>query len=214
MDVAPASMAGAVLGTLTAHGRRGLYFEADVSNEESVNKAIGEVIREFGGVDVLVNNAGIVHEALVEDLDAKDWDRVLAVNLRGTFLCTRAVLPGMLKQGGGRIINIASQLGQIGGSTMAPYSASKAGVIGFTRALAREVSDRHVLVNAIAPGPVETAMLESESADWKRKKLADLPIGRFASVAEIVPTAVFLASDESTYYAGQTLGPNGGDVML
>jgi NAD(P)-dependent dehydrogenase (short-subunit alcohol dehydrogenase family) len=214
MDVAPASLAGAVLGTLTAHGRRGLYFEADVSNEESVNKAIGEVIREFGGVDVLVNNAGIVHEALVEDLDAKDWDRVLAVNLRGTFLCTRAVLPGMLKQGGGRIINIASQLGQIGGSTMAPYSASKAGVIGFTRALAREVSDRHVLVNAIAPGPVETAMLESESADWKRKKLADLPIGRFASVAEIVPTAVFLASDESTYYAGQTLGPNGGDVML
>jgi NAD(P)-dependent dehydrogenase (short-subunit alcohol dehydrogenase family) len=214
MDVAPASMAGALLGTLTAHGRRGLYFEADVSNEESVNKAIGEVIREFGGVDVLVNNAGIVHEALVEDLDAKDWDRVLAVNLRGTFLCTRAVLPGMLKQGGGRIINIASQLGQIGGSTMAPYSASKAGVIGFTRALAREVSDRHVLVNAIAPGPVETAMLESESADWKRKKLADLPIGRFASVAEIVPTAVFLASDESTYYAGQTLGPNGGDVML
>jgi len=214
MDVAPASAAGAVLKALTAHGRRGLYLEADVSNEESVNNAIGEVIREFGGVDVLVNNAGIVHEALVEDLDAKDWDRVLAVNLRGTFLCTRAVLPGMLKQGGGRIINIASQLGQIGGSTMAPYSASKAGVIGFTRALAREVSDRHVLVNAIAPGPVETAMLESESADWKRKKLADLPIGRFASVAEIVPTAVFLASDESTYYAGQTLGPNGGDVML
>jgi NAD(P)-dependent dehydrogenase (short-subunit alcohol dehydrogenase family) len=214
MDVAPASTAGAVVEALTAHGRRGLYFEADVSNEESVNHAIGEVIRQLGGVDVLVNNAGIVHEALVEDLDARDWDRVLAVNLRGTFLCTRAVLPGMLKQGGGRIINIASQLGQIGGSTMAPYSASKAGVIGFTRALAREVSDRHVLVNAIAPGPVETAMLESESADWKRKKLADLPIGRFASVAEIVPTAVFLASDESTYYVGQTLGPNGGDVML
>ncbi len=120
----------------------------------------------------------------------------------------------MLKRGGGRVINIASQLGQIGGSTMAPYSASKAGVIGFTRALAREVSARHVLVNAIAPGPVETAMLESESAEWKREKLANLPIGRFASVAEIVPTAVFLASDESTYYAGQTLGPNGGDVML
>jgi 3-oxoacyl-[acyl-carrier protein] reductase len=214
LDVAPASAAGAVLDAVAAHGRRGLYIETDVSDRAAVEKAVGDVIRAFGGVDVLVNNAGIVHEALVENLDVDDWDRVLAVNLRGTFLCTRSVLPGMLEQGGGRIINIASQLGQIGGTTMAPYSASKAAVIGFTRALAREVSARNVLVNAIAPGPVETAMLDSESADWKRAKLAELPIGRFASVAEIVPTAIFLASDDSTYYAGQTLGPNGGDVML
>lgn len=213
-DVGAASAAEAVVNAIEAQGRRALYLQCDVSDWAAVETAVGEVVRELGGVDVLVNNAGIVHEALVEDLDPDDWDRVIAVNLRGTFLCTRAVLPQLLRQGGGRIINIASQLGQIGGSTMAAYSASKAGVIGLTRSLAREVSARNVLVNAIAPGPVETAMLESESEDWKRAKLASLPIGRFASVAEIVPTAVFLASDDSTYYTGQTLGPNGGDVML
>ena len=213
-DVGAASAAEAVVNAIEAQGRHAFYLQCDVSDWAAVETAVGEVVRELGGVDVLVNNAGIVHEALVEDLDPDDWDRVIAVNLRGTFLCTRAVLPQLLRQGGGRIINIASQLGQIGGSTMAAYSASKAGVIGLTRSLAREVSSRNVLVNAIAPGPVETAMLESESEDWKRAKLASLPIGRFASVAEIVPTAVFLASDDSTYYTGQTLGPNGGDVML
>lgn len=212
--MAPAAAAGAVLAAIDALGRRGLYVQADVGDRASVESACSSVLEAFGGVDVLVNNAGIVHEALVEHLDPDDWDRVIAVNLRGTFLCTRAVLPSMLEQGGGRVINMASQLGQIGGATMAPYSASKAAVIGFTRALAREVSSRNVLVNAIAPGPVETAMLESESAEWKQAKLAQLPIGRFASVAEVVPTAVFLASDDSTYYTGQTLGPNGGDVML
>jgi 3-oxoacyl-[acyl-carrier protein] reductase len=213
-DVVGAPAAAPLVNAVEAHGQRALYLQCDVSDRAAVEGAVNEVVGKLGGVDVLVNNAGIVHEALVEDLDPDDWDRVIAVNLRGTFLCTRAVLPHMLRQGGGRIINIASQLGQIGGSTMAAYSASKAGVIGLTRALAREVSVRNVLVNAIAPGPVETAMLASESEDWKRAKLAALPIGRFASVAEIVPTAVFLASDDSTYYTGQTLGPNGGDVML
>jgi 3-oxoacyl-[acyl-carrier protein] reductase len=213
-DVQPEKNSKALLGELGAHGRRCLYVRTDVSVEEEVAAAVETVAAEFGGLDVLVNNAGIVHESLLAELDSADWDRVLATNLRGVFLCTRFVLPHMLKGGGGRIINMASQLGQIGGRTMVPYSASKAGVIGFTRSLAREVARSHVLVNAIAPGPIQTDMLASESEEWKRAKLAELPIGRFGEVSEVVPTAIFLASDDSTYYVGQVLGPNGGDVMF
>jgi 3-oxoacyl-[acyl-carrier protein] reductase len=120
----------------------------------------------------------------------------------------------MLERGSGRIINIASQLGQIGGSEVAHYSASKAGVIGLTKALAREVSHRGVLVNAIAPGPIVTPLLDSETEEWRAAKLAELPMRRFGRVDEVTPTAVMLASADGSYYVGQTLGPNGGDVML
>jgi 3-oxoacyl-[acyl-carrier protein] reductase len=147
-------------------------------------------------------------------MPVSEWDRVLAVNLRGVFICTHHVLPGMLARRRGRIINIASQLGQIGGATMAHYSASKAGVIGFTKALAREVVGANVLVNAIAPGPIETEMLASESTAWRTAKLREIPLGRFAGIGEIVPTALFLASEASRYYVGQVLSPNGGEVML
>ncbi|GAC1523086.1 MAG: hypothetical protein NVS3B14_23500 [Ktedonobacteraceae bacterium] len=172
------------------------------------------VLGEFGHIDILVNNAGIFTQALVEHLPVADWDRVLNVNLRGTFLCTHFVLPHMLKQEWGRIINIASQLGYLGGVEVAHYCASKGGVIAFTKALAREVATRNVLVNGIAPGPIMTDLLASETEEWKAAKLAELPIGRFGEVREVVPTAVFLASDDASYYVGQTLGPNGGDVML
>src|SRR5262249_30647702 len=120
----------------------------------------------------------------------------------------------MLARRSGRIINIASQLGQIGGVEVVHYSASKGGVIAFTKALAREVASRGVLVNAIAPGPIQTPMVESETEEWKNRKLAELPIGRFGSVDEVAPTALLLASADGSYYVGQTLGPNGGDVML
>jgi 3-oxoacyl-[acyl-carrier protein] reductase len=165
-------------------------------------------------VDVLVNNAGVVSEYSVADMPVTEWDRIMSINLRGPFLCTRAVLPGMINQGHGRIINIASQLGQLGGESMAHYSASKAGVIGFTKALAREVSHLNILVNAIAPGPIETEMLASESEAWRQRKLSQLPMRRFGTVQEVAPTAVFLASSDSSYFTGQTLGPNGGDVTL
>jgi 3-oxoacyl-[acyl-carrier protein] reductase len=214
LDVRPESDAASLLEAISKAGRRGLYIQADVSRDADVEHAIQRVIATFGRVDVLVNNAGIVLESLVAEMPIADWDRIMGVNLRGAFLCTRFVLPHMLEQGGGRIINLASQLGQIGGRTMAHYSASKAGVIGFTRALAREVARNNVLVNAIAPGPINTDMLASESEEWKRAKLADLPIGRFGEVDEVVPTAVFLASEDSSYYVGQVLGPNGGDVMF
>ena len=139
---------------------------------------------------------------------------LISVNLRSVFLCTRHVLPHMLERGSGKIINFGSQLGQIGGREMVHYSASKGGVIAFTKALAREVSARGVNVNAICPGPILTDMMKDETDEWREAKLAELPIGRFGEVHEVAPTAVFLASDDSSYYVGQSLGPNGGDVML
>ena len=201
-DLRPEAEAAALLKEIAAAGVRGLYVQADVSDETQVASGVEKVVGALGGIDILVNNAGIVHEALLAELDSADWDRVQGVNLRGVYLCTRYVLPRMLEQGGGRVINMASQLGQIGGRTMVHYSASKAGVIGFTRELAREVARDNILVNAIAPGPINTDMLAGESEEWKRAKLAELPIGRFGEVSEVVPTAVFLASDDASYYVG------------
>lgn len=213
-DQAGRAAAEPVLAEVVAAGRQALFVQTDVSDTRSVAALAAAVQERFGRVDVLVNNAGIFTEALVEVMSVEEWDRVLSTNLRGTFLCTRAFLPGMLERGSGRIINIASQLGQVGGTAVAHYSASKAGVIGLTKALAREVAARGVLVNAIAPGPIETPLLERETEQWRRSKLAELPIGRFGTVDEVTPTAVLLASADGSYYVGQTLGPNGGDVML
>src|SRR5258708_25427740 len=213
-DVATAEQAQPVLDAIRQSGRKALFVRTDVADEQQVRAMVDSVLEAFGHVDILVNNAGIFTQSLVEALSIEDWDRVLNVNLRGTFLCTRYVLPHLLEQGGGRVINIASQLGYLGGREVAHYSASKGGVIAFTKALAREVSTRNVLVNAIAPGPIVTDLLSSEHEEWKAAKLAELPIGRFGEVSEVAPTAVFLASDGASYYVGQTLGPNGGDVML
>jgi 3-oxoacyl-[acyl-carrier protein] reductase len=214
IDVQPAKSSARSLAAIRSLGRKAMYVRADVSDEQQVRQAMENIRESFHHIDVLVNNAGIAHECLVESLDVAEWDRMMAVNLRGVFLCTRFVLPQMLRQGSGRIINIASQQGQIGAPTMAHYSASKAGVIGFTKALAKEVAARNVLVNAIAPGPINTDMLTLHNGELDLARFAALPIARFGSVAEVVPTAVFLASADSTYYVGQTLGPNGGDVVL
>jgi 3-oxoacyl-[acyl-carrier protein] reductase len=213
-DIATNDQASPVLEAIKKAGRRALFVGTDVSVEQQVQSMVETVHSEFGHIDILVNNAGIFTQSLVENLSIADWDKVLGVNLRGTFLCTRFVLPHMLEQGWGRIINIASQLGYIGGQEVAHYSASKGGVIAFTKALAREVATRNILVNAIAPGPILTDLLASETEEWKSSKLAELPIGRFGEVSEVAPTAVFLASNDATYYVGQTLGPNGGDVMM
>ena len=213
-DVLGEDVAGPVLDAIAGAGRRGLLVPCDVSDEASVGEMHTRVTAELGDVDILVNDAGTMGQFLFHELSVAEWDRVMGVNLRGVFLCTRAVIPGMLARGRGKIINVASQLGQIGGVEMVHYSASKAGVIGFTKALAREVSTRGVHVNAIAPGPILTAMMEEETEEWAQRKLAELPMGRFGEVGEVAPTAVFLASDESSYYVGQTLCPNGGDVML
>jgi 3-oxoacyl-[acyl-carrier protein] reductase len=213
-DVLDAAVAEPVLAAVRAAGGRALFVPCDVTDEGQVRAAVDRVESELGGIDVLVNDAGVVGQYAFEELTVAEYDRVMAVNLRGVFLWTRFAIPGMLARGSGSIINVASQLGQIGGAEMVHYSASKAGVIGLTKALAREVSTRGVRVNAIAPGPIETDMLASETREWIERKLAELPIGRFGQVEEVAGTAVFLASDDASYYVGQTLGPNGGDVML
>jgi 3-oxoacyl-[acyl-carrier protein] reductase len=213
-DVLGEDAAAPVLEAIAAAGRRSLLVPTDVSDEQQVSRMVGRVHEEFGEVDVLVNNAGTFSQVFFHELAAAEWDRVMGVNLRGCFLCTRAVLPRMLARGRGKVINVASQLGQIGGTEMVHYSASKAGVIGLTKALAREVSTKGVQINAIAPGPILTEMMAQETDEWAAQKLSELPIGRFGEVQEVAPTAVFLASDESSYYVGQTLCPNGGDVML
>jgi 3-oxoacyl-[acyl-carrier protein] reductase len=208
------SAASPVLSAIEAAGRRSLFVTTDVSDEQQVREMVDAAMTEFGHVDVLVNDAGTVSQVAFDQLEVGEFDRVLGVNLRGTFLCSRFVIPSMLERRSGVIINVASQLGQIGGIEMVHYSASKAGVIGFTKALAREVSTRGIRVNAIAPGPILTDMMAEETEEWAARKLAELPMGRFGEPHEVAPTAVFLASDDSSYYVGQTLCPNGGDVML
>jgi 3-oxoacyl-[acyl-carrier protein] reductase len=213
-DLLAADVAAPVLSSIAASGQRSLLVRTDVSDEQQVRAMVDAAVAEFGQVDILVNDAGTFSQSAFAELEVSEWDRVLAVNLRGVFLCTRFVLPGMLERKRGKIINVASQLGQIGGIEMVHYSASKAGVIGLTKALAREVSTQGVHVNAIAPGPILTEMMAEETEEWAARKLSELPIGRFGEVHEVAPTAVFLASDDSSYYVGQTLCPNGGDVML
>jgi 3-oxoacyl-[acyl-carrier protein] reductase len=192
----------------------GLACGGDVSNEADVAAIVAKAEASFGPVTHLINNAGHVHQGRFTELKVEEFDRMIAVHLRGTFLCTQAVLKGMLARGQGVIVNIASQLGQIGGIELVHYSAAKAGIIGLTKALAREVSAQGVRVNAVAPGPINTPLVRSLSADWQRAKAAELPLGRFGEPEEVAATVAFLCSPAASLFVGQTLGPNSGDVML
>jgi len=206
--------ARAVVAQIEALGQRALAVEADVADEAAVRQMVARVHDAFGRIDILVNNAGIVTLAPVETMDVTLWDETIAIHLRGTFLVTRLVLPGMLERGSGRIINLASQIGQIGRERFAHYAAAKAGIIGFSKSLAREVGPRGVLVNCIAPGPIATGIVPADPTGPTTDYISPLPLRRVGTVDEVAPTAVFLASDAATYYTGQTLGPNGGDVMI
>jgi Dehydrogenases with different specificities (related to short-chain alcohol dehydrogenases) len=186
----------------------------DVSREDDVAAITAFARSAFGDCSVMVNNAGIVHQARFVDLTPADFDRMFAVHVRGAFLCTRAVLPAMLANKRGIVINVASQLGQIGGVELVHYSAAKAAIIGMTKSLAREVSAQGVRVNAVAPGPINTPLVMALSKDWREAKAKELPLGRFGEPDEIAATVSFLASPEASLYVGQTLGPNSGDVML
>jgi len=192
----------------------GLACGGDVSNEADVAAMVAKAEISFGPVTHLINNAGHVHQGRFTELTVEEFDRMIAVHLRGTFLCTQAVLKGMLARGQGVIVNIASQLGQIGGIELVHYSAAKAGIIGLTKALAREVSAQGVRVNAVAPGPINTPLVRRLSADWQRAKAAELPLGRFGEPEEVAATVAFLCSPAASLFVGQTLGPNSGDVML
>jgi len=186
----------------------------DVRDFASVDAAVTGVLTEYGRIDVLVNSAGILTESPLVEMSPQVWQETIDVDLTGVFFCCRSVVPHMVARRSGRVINIASQLGIKGGRGLSHYSAAKAGVIGLTKALALEVAEYGVLVNAVAPGPIETPMVAGISEDWKAAKRAELPLGRFGMPDEIAPTVVLLASDPGgNLYVGQTLGPNSGDVM-
>lgn len=203
-----------VVARIEDSGGRAAAAPGDVSDPEAVQRIVEAAREAFGPPEILVNNAGFLQQKRFVDLSAEDFDRMIAVHLRGTFLCTRAVLPEMLSNGRGIIVNVASQLGQIGSVELSHYSAAKAGIIGLTKSLAREVSAQGVRVNAVAPGPINTELVLGLSEEWRRNKAAELPLGRFGEPWEVAETVSFLVSDGAALYVGQTLGPNSGDVML
>jgi 3-oxoacyl-[acyl-carrier protein] reductase len=188
-------------------------FALDLSSEESIHACAKAVIAQLGKVEILVNNAGITRDTLTLRMKRKDWDDVLATNLTGAFLMTQAVMGSMLKARWGRIINITSVVGQTGQAGQANYAASKAGLIGLTMAVAREVGSRNITVNAVAPGFIETAMTDVLSAELKEGLLKNIPLGRSGSGLDVAHAVKFLASEEAGYITGEVLKVNGGILM-
>jgi len=206
--------AEAVARAIVDAGGQAIALPGDVSREADVEAMIQGAVARFGPCVVLVNNAGFVQQKRFVDLTPEDFDRMFAVHVRGAFLCTSAVLPGMLARKTGCIVNVASQLGQIGGIELVHYSAAKAAIIGMTKSLAREVSATGVRVNAVAPGPINTPLVLGLSQQWRDAKAAELPLGRFGQADEVASVVSFLVSPAASLFVGQTLGPNSGDVML
>lgn len=187
---------------------------ADVGEVSGATAAVDHCLEQYQGIDILVNNAGMLTQARCTDITLEMWEEMMAVDVRSVFLATQRALPAMLAQRWGRVINIASQLGIKGGAELCHYAAAKAAVIGFTKSLALEVSSHNVLVNAIAPGPIETPLIDGINSAWKQAKAAELPLGRFGLAEEVAPVALLLASEPGgNLFVGQTLGPNSGDVM-
>jgi 3-oxoacyl-[acyl-carrier protein] reductase len=203
-----------VCATAASMGRSVTSVQCDVADPEGVKALLAGIEKDFGSIEILVNNAGISGETAFENIELQMFDRMIAVNLRALFQLAQLVAPNMRARRWGRIINIASQLAYKGAPGLVHYCAAKAGVLGLTRALALELAGEGVLVNAIAPGLVDTRLNDSLTPEWRRRKLAHIPLGRLGVAGEIAPTAVLLASADGDYYVGQTLSPNGGDVFL
>jgi 3-oxoacyl-[acyl-carrier protein] reductase len=198
---------------ITAAGGKASAFALDVAEEEQVKPAIKGAIAQFGKIDILVNNAGITRDQLVMRMKRADWDAVLQTNLTSAYLCIQNVIPSMLKQRWGRIINISSVFGQMGQAGQANYAASKAGLIGLTMAIAREVGSRNITCNAIAPGFIETAMTAVLSEELKQSAVKQIPLGRVGTPEDVASAVAFLASDEASYITGHVLNVNGGMLM-
>ncbi|MDQ0155982.1 3-oxoacyl-[acyl-carrier-protein] reductase [Robertmurraya andreesenii] len=202
-----------VVAEIEAMGRKAFAIQANVADTEAVAGMTSKVIEEFGSLDILVNNAGITRDNLIMRMKEEDWDTVINTNLKGVFLCTKAVTRQMMKQRSGRIINIASIVGVSGNPGQANYVAAKAGVIGLTKTTAKELASRGITVNAIAPGFITTDMTDKLNEDLKAEMLKQIPLARLGDPGDIAKVVVFLASEDSRYMTGQTLHVDGGMVM-
>ena len=205
--------AASTVAEIQAAGKQAEIASLDVTDAGSIDAMIAAVLERHGRIDILVNNAGITRDQLMLRMKRDDWDQVIATNLTSAFVCSQAVLKPMLKQRGGRIVSISSVVGQTGNAGQANYAASKAGLIGFSKALARELASRSITVNVVAPGLIETdmtkALTEKVHVDWA----AQVPLGRLGTTADVAAAVCFLASDEASYITGQVLAVNGGMYM-
>jgi 3-oxoacyl-[acyl-carrier protein] reductase len=206
-DSAPAEQTVAEIKNLN---RQAAVVMADVSSSADVTKMVETAITTYGKIDILVNNAGITRDQLTMKMTDEEWDKVLAIDLKSVFLCTRAVLRPMLKQRSGRIISMSSVVGIIGNAGQANYAAAKAGIIGFTKAIAKEVASRGITVNAIAPGFIDTAMTQGLPAERKQVLMNSIPLGCLGTPRDIAETVAFLASEEARYITGQVITVDGG----
>lgn len=203
----------AVAQEIQSRGGRAAVFPMDVADEEQIKNACKAALTEFGKIDILVNNAGITRDQLVMRMKRSDWDAVLNTNLTSAYLCIQQVIGSMLKQRWGRIINITSVFGQMGQAGQANYASSKAGLIGLTMAIAREVASRNITCNAVAPGFIETAMTSSLSDEFKQNALKMIPLGRVGTGEDVAHAVSFLASERASYITGHVLNVNGGMLM-
>ena len=204
------SYAREVLNQIEGNGGKGKLSQFDVSDFREVQVRIEKVVEELGGIHMLVNNAGITKDGLLLRMKENDWDEVLSVNLKGVFNCTKAAAKHMLKQRYGKIINITSIVGEMGNAGQANYSASKAGIIGFTKSIAKELGSRNINVNAVSPGFIETDITKSLPHEVKNSYIQNIPLGRFGNPEDVAKVVVFLASDGASYITGDVIKVNGG----
>ncbi len=200
-------------GAVRELGAEAFVLEVDLANSESIAAAFKKAAQEFGRVDILINNAGITKDGLAVRIKQPDWEGVLATNLSGAFYAIQQVLPGMMRERWGRIVNISSVVGEMGNAGQANYCASKAGLIGLTKALAKEVGSRNITVNAVAPGFIETDMTHGLSSELKQKMIDETPLKKMGSPEDIAAAVKFLASDEAAFITGHVLDVNGGIYM-
>lgn len=207
------SKAEEVVNEIKKMGKEAMAVKADVSNPDDVKNLIKETEKKFSSIDILINNAGITRDTLLIRMKEDDWDKVMSVNLKGTFLCTKLVGKKMMKQRSGNIVNIASVVGIIGNAGQANYSASKAGIIGFTKSTAKELSSRGINVNAVAPGFIETEMTKKLSEEVVQNYAKNIPLGKMGKPEDVANVVSFLCSQESSYITGQVINVDGGMVM-
>lgn len=205
-----AEAASRVVDQISVMGSEAFAIEGDVSREEPVESMIKEVVKHWGTMDILVNNAGITRDKLLMRMSPAEWDEVINTNLRGAFLCTRHTIPYMVKQRYGRIVNMSSVVGVSGNPGQANYAASKAGLIGFTKAMAREVAARNITVNAVAPGYITTSMVQQLPDEAQKHILDRIPMGRFGTPADVAEIVAFLCTEAASYITGQVIGIDGG----